>query len=428
MWDSNHVSSVSRRDFLKLGGLLTVSLLAQGIPGWAAKSLAPVTASPKLTQRKLIVIFLRGAADGLNILVPYGDNNYYRMRPKIAIPKPGLDSGVMPLDNYFGLNPNLEALLPYWQSKQLAFIVNSGSTDSTRSHFDAQDYMESGTPGVKKTDTGWLNRFLALSPNMTSPTRAINMGPTLPRILQGSVSVANVSTQAKASRYAALDRPAVSSAFEALYQNSQDELGRNFKAGMEARESIKVSLAEEMVAANRGAPVASQFTIVGKRIAQLLKNDPTVQVVFSALGGWDTHVNQGSSQGALGRQLKGLGDGLAGMMDGLKASGQLDSTMVVVMSEFGRTAQENGNAGTDHGHGNVMWVLGGGVQGGQVAGVWKGLTANALTEGRDMPVTTDFRSVLSDLLVIRYGLNPSQLQQVFPGWQYRQMQQSVFKA
>lgn len=428
MWDSSDFSSVSRRDFLKLSGLLTVSLLAQGIPGWAAKSLAPVMASSKLPQRKLIVVFLRGAADGLNILVPYGDSNYYQMRPKIAIPKPGLDNGVMPLDNYFGLNPNLEALLPYWQSRQLAFIVNSGSTDSTRSHFDAQDYMESGTPGVKKTDTGWLNRFLSLSPPSISPTRAINMGPTLPRILQGSVSVASVSTQAKVSRYAALDKPAVSSAFEALYQNGQDELGKNFKEGMEARASIKHSLSEEMIAANRGAPAASQFTIVGKRIVQLIKNDPSVQVVFSALGGWDTHVNQGSSQGVLGRQLKGLGDGLAEILSGLKASGQLDSTTIVVMSEFGRTAHENGNAGTDHGHGNVMWVLGGGVQGGQVFGLWKGLSGNALNEGRDMPVTTDFRTVLSDLLAVRYGLSSSQLRHVFPGWQYRQGQPSMFRA
>jgi uncharacterized protein (DUF1501 family) len=426
MDDSFFSHPVSRRRFLQMGSLFVISLLSQGIPGWATKSLQ--TNYPQaLNQQKLIVIFLRGAADALSILVPYGDPNYYRIRNSIAIARPGEDGGVLPLDHYFGLNPNLDALLPFWKQGQVAFVVNSGSPDPTRSHFDAQDYMESGTPGVKSTDTGWMNRLLKILPNNASPTRAINLGDTLPRILEGSVPVASIPFQGNINKPIALDRPVISSAFERLYQGD-DMLSKAFQEGLNAHQSLMKSFEDEMTAANRGAVAAGQFSIAGERVAQLLKKDPSVQSVFIALGGWDTHVNQGNAQGALARQMKGLGDGLGNLLKGLQSGGQLDNTTVVVMSEFGRTVRENGNSGTDHGHGNVIWILGGSVQGKQIAGHWKGLDSASLFEGRDLPVTTDFRTVFSDLLVNRYHLNSNQLQQVFPGWPgFNPNQKSLFK-
>lgn len=404
---------LTRRQFLKASGLLAVSLFAQGLPGWAVKSIN--TTGMMTSQQRLVVIFLRGAADALSILVPYGDPRYYQARSSIALGRPSTEGSVLPLDNYFGLNPNLEALLPFWNQDKVAFVVNSGSPNPTRSHFDAQDYMETGTPGVKSTESGWMSRLLTILPRNASPTRAINMGETLPRILNGSVPVATVPLQGNLNKSVALNRPAVSAAFESLYSGN-DPLSKAFREGMSAQESLQKSFEEEMIAANRGAIAGGQFKVASTRLSQLLAKDPTVQSVFIALGGWDTHVNQGNAQGALGRQLKGLGDGLGQLLSSLQTHNQLDNTTIVVMSEFGRTVRENGNQGTDHGHGNVMWLLGGGVKGKQILGHWKGLDSQNLFEGRDLPVTTDFRAVFSDLLASRYQLNVMQRQQVFPGW------------
>ncbi len=412
MDDNLFSGKINRRNFLKLGGLLTVSLLSQGIPGWAAKSFSEMNPAAPPAQ-KLVVVFLRGAADALSIVVPYGDPNYYELRTTTALPQPGQAGGVLPLDPLFGLNPNLEDLMPFWQQKQVGFVINSGSKDPSRSHFEAQDFMESGTPGLNSTDTGWLNRALQVLPSSHSPTRALNVGPTLPRILQGPIASANVPTQANTSANGIIDRPVVSEAFQAMY-GTTDPLGKALQEGIAARRSVADSLNQEMVMANQGAPAASGFELSGSRIAKLINTDPTVQTVFVALGGWDTHVNQGSSQGQLARQLQGLGKGLGTMMRDLQTSGELANTQIVVISEFGRTAHENGNGGTDHGHGNVMWLLGGGINGRNISGHWNGLSKDNLNEGRDLPVNTDFRAVLNDLFTSRYRMTEAQRHQIFP--------------
>ncbi|MBY0449907.1 MAG: DUF1501 domain-containing protein [Cyanobacteria bacterium] len=429
--------SLSRRDFLKLGGVFTLSLLASGLPGWAGKTTAPLK-----SNQKLIVVFLRGAADALSLVVPYGDPLYYSSRPNISIPRPGQTGGCLDLNGYFGLNPNLSALYPYWQKQQLRLILNSGSPDNTRSHFDAQDYMESGTPGVKSTESGWLNRLLQVLPETHSPTRAMNIGPTVPRILKGPVAVANLDVQSQnPNRRMPLDQPRLANAFESLYgaganaSPNQRALSNAFEEGMAARHSIEKSLSmentlngglngglnegseAEKTAANRGATPTGKFGQFGKKISQLLRNDPSIQVVFLPLGGWDTHVNQGSVQGAFAQQASALGNGLSDLMQGLSSSSDptlAERTTIVVMSEFGRTVKENGNRGTDHGHGNVMMVMSGQQNSRQLLGNWTGLESSLLFEGRDLPVNTDFRQVFDGILSHRFGLTSEQLRTVFP--------------
>ncbi len=421
--------SLSRRDFLKASGFFTLSLMAAGLPGWAGQTLMP----PKSNQ-KLIVVFLRGAADGLSLIVPYGDPLYYSARPNISIPRPGETGGCLDLNGYFGLNPNLSALYPFWQKQQLRLILNSGSPDNTRSHFDAQDYMESGTPGVKSTETGWLNRLLQVLPETHSPTRALNIGSSIPRILKGPVAVANLEVQNQnPNRKMPLDQPRLANVFGSLYSAdpsasvNQRALSDAFKEGMEAHHSIEKSLSTddslsegseaEKTAANRGATPTGKFGQFGKKISQLLRNDPSIQVVFLPLGGWDTHVNQGSIQGAFAQQATALGNGLSDLMQGLSSSSDptlSERTTIVVMSEFGRTVKENGNRGTDHGHGNVMMVISGQQSSRQLLGNWTGLESSLLFEGRDLPVSTDFRQVFDGILSHRFGLTSEQLRTVFP--------------
>jgi uncharacterized protein (DUF1501 family) len=402
---------ISRRQFLKMGGVLTVSLLAQGIPGFALKSFA---ATPETsTANKLIVIFLRGAVDGLSILAPYSEDDYYGNRPNIAISKPGSSNGLIALDERFGLNPNLAMLMPYWEKRQLAFVTCAGSPDPTRSHFDAQDFMESGTPSVKGTDTGWLNRFLQVMPNNQSPMRGINVGTNVPRIYQGPISVSTISTSMNPLIPMALDNPNVAGLFKTMYTDDP-MLGNAYDAGLKSRESMLAAFKAELLESAQGAPAGSEFNKAGGLIARLIKDDPKVQSVFVSLGAWDTHVNQGNAAGSLAGQLKGLGDGLATMMSTLEANGNLDNTTIMIMSEFGRTVKENGNKGTDHGHANLIWLLGGTVNGRQIGGSWSGLNSDNLFEGRDIPVTTDFRAVAMDMLKDRYGFNGDQLRHVFP--------------
>ncbi|HEY9775048.1 MAG TPA: DUF1501 domain-containing protein [Planktothrix sp.] len=399
---------MDRRTFLKSAATYSLSMLLPGAQAWAFSN-----ATGSNNNKKLVVVFLRGAADGLNILVPYADPAYYQARSSIAIPQPGAgDNSVLNLDGSWGLHPALSAMMPMWQSKSLAFVAASGSPDPTRSHFDAQDYMESGVPGAKVISTGWMNRLVSMLPDNHSPLRAINVGPTIPRILAGPASVANMQIGPAAGRKMAVDRPAIAQAFQELYADRKDVLGEKFREGMEARQKLSKELEDEMEQANRGAPAPKQNPDFGKQLAKLLTKDPTVQVAFVAFGGWDTHVNQGAGKGQLANHLQPLGNGLADLVQGLGP--MYDDTTIVVMSEFGRTAHENGNGGTDHGHGNMMWLMGGGVRGGKVYGKYDSLASSDLYEGRDLPVSTDFRNVLASVLVGHMGLESSQMEKVFP--------------
>ncbi|ACK73057.1 protein of unknown function DUF1501 [Gloeothece citriformis PCC 7424] len=392
---------LKRRQILQYAGLLsTTTLLTWGFNGKRQN----VTANP--SQKNLMVIFLRGGIDGLNVVVPYQEAAYYNARPTIAIPTPNQENGVLNLDGHFGLHPALSDLMPLWKQGSLAFIHACGSPDPTRSHFDAQDYMENGTPGIKKTDDGWMNRLLGSLPAQV-PTKAVNLGSTTPKILKGRAAIASLPLGNKADQALKLERLPIQQSFDLLYAGN-DPLSIAYQQGRQAREVLLQELSQEMVAASQGAPATGVFAKNAPKIAQLLQGKTDTQLAFLDLGGWDTHVNQGGSQGSLARKLKDLGAGLAALVNGLGSA--YSDTVIVVMSEFGRTLGENGNQGTDHGHGNVMWVLGGGIRGGKVYGDWPGLE----DEQRELDITTDFRDVLITLLQNHLQLGDNQLAQIFP--------------
>jgi uncharacterized protein (DUF1501 family) len=398
---------MNRRQFLLQSSLFsTTSLMTIGTHGWAARSIAAVDPNPQ----RLVVVFLRGAIDGLSVVIPYREPTYYTDRPRIAIPQPGQANGALDLDGQFGLHPALSPLLPLWQQKSLAFFHACGSNDETRSHFDAQDYLESGTPGVKSTRDGWMNRLLGVVSDK-NPIQAVSVGVTTPRILLGKRAVANLASGRNAGSRMQIDRPQVATAFDRLYGNN-DVLGRTYREGRVARAELLKDLQAEMQMANNGATLPNGFPGDTQRLARLMARDPRIQVSFLAVGGWDTHINQGASQGYLARNLTQLGKGLVALQEGLGSVYQ--NTTIVVMSEFGRTVKENGNGGTDHGHGNVMWLLGGGIRGGKVYGKWAGLDAAQRYQGRDLAVTTDFRDVLGTVLTRRLAVDGSKIQQVFP--------------
>jgi uncharacterized protein (DUF1501 family) len=395
---------MKRRDFLNALAAASV-MVPLGRGAWAATSDNP-------TGRKLVVVMLRGAVDGLNVVAPVGDENYLRLRPTIGLAAPGSEGGAINLDGYFGMHPALASLQTLWQEKKLAFVHASGSPDGTRSHFDAQDYMESATPGRKSTPDGWMNRLVAQLPGTSTPSRLLGIGPVMPRILSGSAAAINLPNGAAGTRANVLDRPAIGAAFDQLYA-SDPRFGRAYQDGKNAhKEVMEASESREMQAADRGAPLPNGFPDDAARLATLMRNDPKIQLAFVALGGWDTHTNQGAASGQLANRLAPLGQGLAVLAQRL---GPLfEDTTIVVMSEFGRTARENGNGGTDHGHGNVMWVMGGRVNGGKVYGEWPGLSETGLNEGRDLAVTTDFRSVLAQVADRHMRLGDKALAQVFP--------------
>ena len=420
---------MDRRTLLKAFGAAGVTGLLPLSRGWAA-----VTGDAQTPAPRLIVVMLRGAVDGMNVVVPYGDDDYYRLRSSIAINKPGSgdekNPGALDLDGHFGLHPALASLMPLWQSKKLAFVHASGSPDETRSHFDAQDYMESGTPGVKRTSDGWMNRLLAQLPKTPRSDNysldAVSLGPTLPRIFSGSENVANVPLGRDATKQTAMDKPEVNAAFDRMYADA-GTLGAAYKEGRESRTRVMSDLTAPPMTgdasmtmaagmdkdASMGAPAPQGFSLDSSQLATLIHRNPGLQVSFMQLGGWDTHVNQGAGSGQLANRLKPLGEGLSTLATQLGP--EFDNTVVVVMSEFGRTARQNGTNGTDHGHGNAMWVMGGKIAGGKVYGDWRGLSTDALHEGRDLPVSTDFRSVLAGIGSQHLRLSDAQLARVFPG-------------
>lgn len=409
-----------RRDLLKLAVQCGAVLLPLGPSAFAAVGESQAAPPPRL-----VVIFLRGAVDGLSVVAPYADDAYYAARPSIALARPGAEGGLLDLDGRFGLHPALAPLMPLWQAGQIGFVQACGSPDETRSHFDAQDYMESGTPGRKSTADGWLNRLLGALPvdsaGVPSATRAVSMGPVLPRICAGRHPVVNIPLGAAAGKPTLLDRPQVADAFGRLY-DGDDALSRAFRESRQSHQEVMRSLSadsldREMQAASNGAPLPNGFPDNAARLATLMRNDARVQLAFMDLGGWDTHANQGAATGQLANRLGPLGQGLSALATRLGPVWA--DTMVVVMSEFGRTVRQNGNGGTDHGHGNVLWLLGGTVAGGKVHGRWPGLEDGALHDGRDLAVTTDFRHVLAAIGERHLRLPDARLAEVFPGFAFQ---------
>ncbi len=403
----------SRRYFLKQGGIGLVGLST--MPAFLQRAVA---STPGAGKKQLVVLFQRGAADGLNIVVPFAEPNYYRMRPTIAIPQPKRGGGdaAIDLDGFFGLHPGLAALAALFQKNQLAIVHAAGSPDPTRSHFDAQDYMESGTPGVKATEDGWLDRAIGTVPEENaSPFRAVAMGPNLPRMLQGSTGAIAIPDlrQFKVQPQSAAMANVAEGGFEAMYSQSVDHALHG--TGAETFEAIDMlrKIDTSKYPPENGADYPK--SAVGQRlqqIAQMIKANIGVEVLFLDCGGWDNHVNEGGVQGQLANLLKDLGQSLAAFHQDM--GDRMTDIVVVTMSEFGRTAKENGNRGTDHGHANCMFVMGGEVKGGRVYGKWPGLDEHQLNEGRDLALTTDFRSVIGEILTKH--LNVKDLAPVFPGF------------
>ena len=404
-------NAVTRRGFMRGGALALVGTSV--IPSFLTRSIYAEMTTAAANKKKLVVIFQRGACDGLNVVVPHAEKNYYSMRPSIAIK----ENEVIDLNGFFGLHPQMAAFKPLYDQGHLAIIHAAGSNDPSRSHFDAQDYMESGTPGVKVTPDGWLNRALQAETLADKPSafRAVALGTQVPRTLQGKVpaiAVANLNDFSVAGK--GPQTSPISNAFQAMYDESSDSVLHG--TGQETFEAVKMLKAANPAHYQPAAGIVYPNTAFGnslKQVAQLLKANLGVEAAFSDIGGWDTHQNQGAATGQLANRLKEFSETIAAFWNDMGADSE--HITLVTMSEFGRTARQNGTGGTDHGHANVMFVLGGSVRGGKVYGKWPGLSNEQLNEGRDLKVTTDFRNVLGEAAYKTLGSRNMEL--VFPGAQ-----------
>ena len=395
--------SFSRRLFLQSAG----ALYALGAtPGFLRRAMAAGTR----TGRTLVLVFLRGGADGLSIVPPVGDPQYRALRPTLALHPPGSSGGAVRLDDVFALHPALGSLMPLWNEGTLGIVHAAGLTGATRSHFDAQDFCESGTPGLKSTADGWLNRAMQRAPGPEGAFRAVALQPTLPRMLVGDAPAVAMSSL---SQFKLPGGTGGTSAFDALYAEAVNTALRTtgletFEALREAGSAKLAQLPPDHGAEYGKAPLARRL----QDIARLVRSGVGLQLAVTEMGGWDTHVGEGAERGQLAQRLGDLGQALAAFRTDLGE--RWGDVRVVVMTEFGRTARENGNRGTDHGTASVMLVLGGGVRGGRVVGGYRGLARSALFEERDLAIGTDVRSVLWESAAAQLGVeDPSP---VFPGF------------
>ncbi len=396
----------TRRDILK--NILLVgggSLLALGKNSWAF-------AADRPAEKRLIVVLLRGAVDGLSVVVPYAEEQYYKLRPTIALNKPNNSGGVLDLDGFFGLHPALSSLLPLWQNKTLAFIHASGSPATTRSHFEAQDILETASLRNFSDPQGWINSLVQQMPAGNSPVQALSIGNVLPKICMGKMNIATMSVAKKAARKHG-KALAENQALELLYKNNP-ELLNLYQDGTSAQAEIMDNLQDdaqsEMEKASKNALRPDGFVNACNKLSALMRKNSRVQIAFLDVGGWDTHINQGNAKGQLAGKLEKLGSGIANLAAGLGDA--YNNTAILVMSEFGRTVAENGNGGTDHGHGNVAWLLGGGVQGGKIWTKWPSLARDNLYQQRDLAVTTDFREIIHEVIVSHLQVAPEKAAQI----------------
>ena len=404
---------MQRRVFLRSGAFALVTLGLNPTFLRRTAFATPLRAKGKI----LIVLFQRGAADALNMVVPHGDADYYALRPTIAIPRPNVrDGAALDLDGFFGLHPALGPLRPLWERGMLAPVHAVGSPSATRSHFDAQDYMESGTPDVKSTPDGWLNRYLATRgtcaecETKATAFRAVTMTAQTPRILGGPSPVIAMSS---------LDEFTVRATgsdverLEALYRTGRADIIHG--AGAETFDAVKMLRAanpQRYRPENGAVYPRSQFGQRLLQIAQLIKAGVGLEVAFADVGGWDTHINQGGATGQLAQRLDDFADAVAALVTDL--GDRMGDVLILTMTEFGRMARQNGNGGTDHGHAGAMFVIGGSVKGGKVYGRWPGLAREQLYEGRDLALTTDFRAVFDE--VVRSHLGAVGASGIFPGF------------
>ena len=415
---------IDRRAFLKAGGLSLVVVGGSSISGgpmFLARTALAAPAPGTLQRRKVLVsIFQRGAMDGLMAVPPLEEERLLKKhRPRLAMvggPNGG-ENRVLDLGNGFGLHPALAAFEPLWKERRLAVVHQVGSPDVTRSHFDAQDYMETGTPGRKGTPSGWLNRVSGLLGHDNSPFRSVSMTSALPRSFYGPEPALAISRledfKLRLPGAGGVARVA-GQGFEALYEETSQQLLRD--TGSETFDAVKV-LSDLDVTSYRPAPGArypgSPLGTALKQIALLVKSDIGLEVAFAESGGWDTHVQQGTTNGSFSRRARDLAQSIAAFWQDLGP--YQDDVVLTTMTEFGRTVKENGSGGTDHGHGSCLFVLGNQVEGGVVHGGIEGLDQDLLYEGRDLPVRVDFRSVFSELAGTHLGVDAGK--SLFPGWQ-----------
>ncbi len=409
---------MERRAFVKSGALALVTLGVS--PGFLRRTAfgAELVKAPK--GKILICLFQRGAADALNMIVPHGESAYYAMRPTIAIPRPtGSGRSVsaeaaIDLDGFFGLHPSLAPFKPLYDRGMLAPVQAVGSPSATRSHFDAQDYMESGTPDLKGTTDGWLNRYLAVKGTCdeckVSPFRAVALTQQTPRIMEGTSEVVAMNNL---DQFTVRTSGSQADRLEALYRTGSADLVHGTGAEMfEAVKMLKAADPRQYQPRNGADYPRSQFGQRLLQIAQLVKAEVGMEIAFADVGGWDTHVNQGSVNGQLAQRLSDFSRSIAALVTDL--GDRMSDVVILTMSEFGRMARENGSRGTDHGHAGALFVIGGDVKGGKVHGRWPGLEREQLYEGRDLALTTDFRSVFAE--VTSRHLGAASTSKIFPGY------------
>jgi len=374
--------------------------------------------------KTLICLFQRGAADALNMVVPHGEKAYYTMRPSIAIPRPaGLGrsaaaGSAIDLDGFYGLHPSLAPLKQLYDRGILAPVHAVGSPSATRSHFDAQDYMESGTPDVKGTTDGWLNRYLAVKGTCdeckVNPFRAVSLTQQTPRIMEGRAETVAMNSL---NEFTVRTTGSQADRLESLYRTGSADLVHGTGAEMfDAVKMLKAANPQKYLPRNGAEYPRSQFGQRLLQIAQLIKADVGMEIAFADVGGWDTHVNQGAATGQLSARLNDFSQSVSALVTDL--GDRMGDVVILTMSEFGRTARENGNRGTDHGHAGALFVIGGDVKGGKVYGKWPGLEQEQLYEGRDLALTTDFRAVFSE--VTSRHLGAAQVDRIFPGFNGQQ--------
>jgi uncharacterized protein (DUF1501 family) len=397
------MKTISRRYFLKSTGVALASYAA--MPSFLLRTaMAQKDAGRSKNHPIVIAIFQRGAADGISMVVPFGDKHYYELRPQIAIPAPARnnDATAIDLDGFFGLHPALGSIKPIFDDNHLAIVHAVGSPDNTRSHFDAQDYMESGVPGSKAFPDGWLNRYLERNPEpQASPFRAVAISPTLPRCLTGTAQAVAMRRIADFGIRGGAETGDIEELFADMYKDTFD-----------AVKLLHNATSRQYTPADGAQYPNSGFGQALQQIAQLIKSDVGLEVAFTDVTGWDTHANQGNAQGRLANRLKDFSDGLAALYRDL--NDRIENIVIMTMTEFGRAMHQNGSGGTDHGHASCLFIAGGPVKGGRVYGKWPGLAQEQLHEGRDLALTTDFRSVFSEVLTTHMAVND--LSPIFPNF------------
>jgi uncharacterized protein (DUF1501 family) len=440
----NNTFHMNRRNLIALGSSSLIGGLTYSLPSSRVfAQRAPTGAgagSAVLNQGRLVVVFLRGAYDGLSALVPYADKDYDAIRPTIAIAAPdGSRDTAIKLDDRFALHPALSPLLPLWNEGSLGVIASAGLASPNRSHFDAQYLMEIGLPEKSNTPVGWLNKL-----SSSSKGSALGVGEANPAILSGPAAVKLIARGDAAARTGVLANERQRSALMDLYAGN-DRVSEAFRQGASSRMQTSQELMNErntrkmldkdgapanttaqvaqMNAASNGAADPVGLALDAQHLATLMRNDPQLRLGFLSAGGWDTHANQGNATGPLANNLGNLARGLAQLRSEFDQPGDL----IIVMSEFGRTAAENGTKGTDHGFGNALWLIGNRVNGGKVHGQWTGLSRGNLNDNRDLPAHHDYRAVLAQALRSTFKLPDSQLQALLPGSNWDQRLDGLFR-